>query len=366
MSERLSDGLKAMPDPAERFPVGDAYAPNSSRRVPAHLDDTADDGSVDLIDSSDGRVLTSAPITNILFEHRLGNLPYSVRFPSGWRFLCRDHDKLDAVLGSARSSARSGHLHHWEAFRPRLFLLVALALATGIAVWRWGLAALVAAAIALTPDSLPPLIDRGHVAFIDQTWADPSRLGEDERQRVRDILNQLLPAAPTPRFGDYTLIFRSVPGIGPNAFALPGGTIVMTDALVRSFPDSDMIAGILGHEMAHISEVHGLKQVYSSLGTFLLVEVVFGNVGPVLEDMLLEGGLLMSLSHSRDHERQADRIGVKLAAESGYDPAALARFLEQVSAGETTDVPSWMSTHPDTAERIPWILDFAREFGRAD
>ena len=198
--------------------------------------------------------------------------------------------------------------------------MVAFAFVAGFAVWRWGLGALVAVAVAFTPDALTRAVDDGHLAFADRTLADPSSLGADERERVRAVFRRLDAVAPTARFGDYKLVFRGMPKMGPNAFALPGGTIVVTDELVRAFPEPDVIAGVLGHEIAHVAEAHGLSQVYRSLGTYLLVAIVVGDVGPVLDDLLLEGGLLLSLSHSREHEREADRIGVTLAAKAGYDP----------------------------------------------
>lgn len=354
----LFDGSERTPDAVKRLPVGEAYADGSSRRVPAHLDDTADDGRVDLVDSSDGRVLTSVPIATIRCERRLGSFPTAIRFPSGWRFLSPDHDKLCAVFGSERF----GRLHQWEAVRPRSILLAALALAAGIVVCRWGIAALVAVAVAFTPDSVPTAIDRVNLAT-NPIFRFPSRLSENDRLRVQEVLNRLTQVAPAARFGNYRLVFRRIPDVGPNAAALPGGTIVMTDDLVRSFPDPDTIAGVLGHEIAHIAEEHALKKRYGSVGTYLLVQFAVGNAGPVLEDFLRPvGGYFLSLAYSRAHERQADRIGVKLVAEAGYNPVGLARFLERRHTSDV-HVPVWISTHPAPVERISWILSFAREFG---
>ena len=269
-------------------PAGDAYAAGSSRRIAALLVETAGSGTVDLVDSNDGEVLASAAPSAIRRESRLGSLPSTVVFPSGWRFQSHDHKGIDAVLGPAGT----GHLHGWEAYRPRLIVFVGLALVAAFAVWRWGLGALVAVAVAVTPDVLPSAIDDGHIAVVDRTLADQSGLNGAEKARVRQVFGRLTTVAPAPRFGDYTLLFRSMPEVGPNAFAMPGGTVVATDQLVRAFPDSDVLAGVLGHEIAHAAEAHGLKQVYRSLGTYLLVSLIAGDVGPVLDDVLLEGGLL--------------------------------------------------------------------------
>lgn len=354
MSESRSEALAASPR-------GDAFAAGSSRRIAAHLAMTPDGGAVELVDSSDGKSLASAPLSAIRRERRLGSLPSTAEFPCGWRFQSHDHDAVDAILGTGGS----GGLHGWEAYRPRLVLVVALTFVAAFAVWRWGLGALVAVAVALTPDVLPRAIDDGQIAAIDRIFAEPSGLDEDRKDRVRNVFDRLKAAAPEPRFGPYTLAFRSMPKIGPNALAMPGGTIVVTDQLVKAFPEPDTIAGVLGHEMAHVAETHGLKQVYRSLGTYLLVALIAGDVGPILEDMLLEGGLLLSLAYSRDHEREADRIGMTLAARAGYDPAALALFFARISAGKPGAGSSWLSTHPGAGERILEIRRIAKELERA-
>ena len=342
-------------------PAGDAYAAGSSRRIAAHLAEAPDGKTVHLVDSTDGKSLASAPPSAIRREQRLGSLPSTLVFPGGWRFQSHDHEAVDALL----EAAGTDRLHLWEAYRPHLILVVALTFGAAFAVWRWGLGALVAVAVALTPDALPSAIDDGHIAIADRTLADPSALSDAERDRVRQILGRLKAVAPEPRFADYKLVFRSMPKIGPNAFSLPGGTILVTDQMVRSFPEPDVLAGVLGHEIAHVAEAHGLKQVYRSLGTYLLVAVIVGDVGPILDDLLLEGGLLLSLSYSRDHEWEADRTGMELAARAGYDPAALALFFERMTAGEQAAGSSWLSTHPATGERILEIRRYAEEIGRS-
>ena len=342
-------------------PAGDAYAAGSSRRIAARLAEAPDGGSVHLVDTTDGTMLTSAPPSAVRREQRLGSLPSTLVFPGGWRFQSHDHEAVDALLGAAGTD----RLHLWEAYRPHLILVVALTFGSAFAVWRWGLGALVAVAVALTPDALPSAIDDGHIAIADRTLADPSALSDAERDRVRQILGRLKAVAPEPRFADYKLVFRSMPKIGPNAFSLPGGTILVTDQMVRSFPEPDVLAGVLGHEIVHVAETHGLKQVYRSLGTYLLVAVIVGDVGPILDDLLLEGGLLLSLSYSRDHEWEADRTGMELAARAGYDPAALALFFERMTAGEQAAGSSWLSTHPATGERILEIRRYAEEIGRS-
>jgi Zn-dependent protease with chaperone function len=150
-----------------------------------------------------------------------------------------------------------------------------------------------------------------------------------------------------------------MPAVGPNAFALPGGTIVVTDELIREFPDADVIAGILGHEIGHVVEDHGLHRLYRSLGAYALIALLVGETGPMLEDILLEGNALLSLSYSRAQESAADEFGLTLSHSAGFDPIGLKIFFERLGAGIGDDM-QWMSTHPNHSNRVEAIELYIR------
>ena len=329
-------------------PAGDAYSEGSSRRIAAHLHRPVGGPVVHLLASASGERLAQARVSDVRRSSRLGSLPSEVAFPGGWRFLSEDHQGIDELLGNLHAN----RLHRLEAFRPRLALVVVAVLLGAFAVWRWGLGLVVALALAITPAELPDIIDGGYVRIMDHTITAPSGLGDGEKRKVREVFEQLLGHAPRPPYGDYTLHFRSMPGLGPNALALPGGTIIVSDRLVEEFPDDDVQAGVLGHEISHVAERHGLQQLYRSVGLFALIGLLVGDVGPVLEDMLLEGGVLLSLSYSRAQEAEADRLGAGLAAKAGFDQDGLARFLDGLGPDDDASVPAWLSTHPATEERI--------------
>ncbi len=337
--------------------AGFGYLAGNSRRHACRLLRKADGRTLHLVDIESGAVLASAAPEAVNLDSRLGNLPSEIAFPCGWCFETMDHDALDAMLQSRRSE----RLHRWESFRLRLVLLVPLLPALGYAVWRWGLDALVAIAVAVTPAAIPRAIDNSNLQIIDQIIANPSRLEETRIQEARQIFARLEGAAGESRFGDYRLLFRSIPEIGPNAFAMPGGTIVITDMLIERFPDEDTIAGVLAHEIAHVSEGHVLQQLYRSTGTDLLGALIFGELGPILDGAASQSKTFLSLAYSREHESEADRIGVTLAAKAGFDPEGLARLFEELDDQGTAQDSSWWSTHPGLAERIAQIRDHAGE-----
>lgn len=310
---------------------------------------------VELLDETRNSIC-SANLNELRIDPPLGSAPRKLWFPDGTVFETEAHDAVETLTGETRGSL----LHRYERFSPHLIAVIAACVLIGLIIWRFGLDLLVAAAIAATPVAVIEQIDVGTMETIDYTIAEPSGLSDADRARVLQIFDRLigkLPADMQERH-DFKLLFRDLPGMGPNAFALPGGTMVMTDAFVEDFGTPDIIASVLGHEIGHVVEEHGLQRLYRSLAIFVLITLLAGDVGPVLEDIVLEGQLLLSLSFDRDQERSADVFGMTLAHRANYDPSGLKTFFERLSEEYGDSTPQWMSTHPSNADRIRAIETF--------
>lgn len=341
-----------MKEGAARTVRGRAFPPMSAREVPAHL--SLDDGQAALLGET-GEVLAQAVPRELDIDMAVGRVPRRITFPDGTLFETDDRDGVHSVLPRTMWD----RLQRFEVFGPHLVFFLIAAFAGTFAVWRFALPALVSLAVMLTPAPLVDAVDRGTLQTIDLSLAEPTRLGAPERMRAEEIFDRLLSHLPEEeREGrSFDLQFRDLPGMGPNALALPGGTVVLTDALVREFPQDDVIAGVLAHEIGHVVEEHGLRQLYRSLGVFVLVSIIAGDTGPILEDVLLEGGVLLSLSYSREHERAADAFALRLADRAGYDPAGLLAFFDSLPDAEL-ETSNWASTHPASGERIEAIMDY--------
>ena len=337
---------------------GYAYAAQSSHRRAARLlTRNSDKGLLVDIQAEDRAVVASALVIDINVDPPLGSAPRKLTWPDGSVFETDDHDGIAQLIGDVRGSV----LHSYEAFKPHLFAVVTVCLAAIWVLWRYGLDILASVAIAFTPPIMIEQIDKGSMQTIDFTVAEPSRLTQKQKEGVEGIYHQLVASLPEDeqRKHSFDLLFRDMPGIGPNAFALPGGTMVIIDALVYQFPQPDVIAGVLGHEIGHVVEQHGLKRLYKTLSLYLLISFLAGDTGPILEDIVLEGNLLLSLSHSRTQEAAADEFGLTLADAAGFDPAGLRLFFEKLHEEYGHNEPAqWMSTHPSSAERVKDIDAF--------
>jgi predicted Zn-dependent protease len=190
-----------------------------------------------------------------------------------------------------------------------------------------------------------------------------------------DAIGQRL-VAYSPR-QDVQYRFHVVDMPEPNAFALPGGYVYVTRGLLVLVNSEDELAGVIGHEIGHVAARHTVQQItreapfavvtslsaaVTSLASPLLGQVVGGVTG-------LASGFVLA-PFSRDQEREADRVGQQLAAAAGWDPGAMAKFLETLQReeeleGNAPGRSSFLATHPTTPERVANTAAYAKQLKRA-
>ena len=159
-----------------------------------------------------------------------------------------------------------------------------------------------------------------------------------------------------------------------NAFAIPGGYVYTTRQLVALMNNEAELAGVLGHEVAHVAARHSQRrQANAQRNTLLgglgaiLSGVLLGNsgVGQQVSQGFLQGSQLLTLQFSRSQELQADELGIQYLGRAGYDPKAMSTVLANLAAQNALDaqlqgrdarMPEWASTHPDPASRVQSAL----------
>lgn len=289
---------------------------------------------------------------------RVGRIPRRISFADGSLFETEDNDAVDLWL---RKHGKSGFVHELERFHPRLLAFVAAVFLFAGLIYRFAVPALVEVAVLVTPPAVTQWMASGTLLSLDKAVFSESALPEERQTEIRNAFNQVA-ALSSRGVAGYNLNFRQGGAIGPNAFALPDGTLVITDELIElADGDMDMIIGVLAHEIGHVEQEHSLRQLYRAAGVAGLIMLIAGDVGAAGEDILTSGAALMSLSHSRDAENEADRISVELMAKAGRDPRAIGRFFARLEEKLGLDGDSsFLSTHPGTAERRQAIDDHAR------
>ena len=155
-----------------------------------------------------------------------------------------------------------------------------------------------------------------------------------------------------------------------NAFALPGGFIFVTRGILANFESEAELAGVLGHEIGHVTAKHSVSQMsrqqLQQIG--LGVGMVFSSRVRRFGDVLGVGLQLMNLRYSRGNESESDELGVRYMTRTAYDPESMIgvfQMLATVSGGEGERIPQWQLTHPYPENRETDIRELIAASGSA-
>jgi len=164
--------------------------------------------------------------------------------------------------------------------------------------------------------------------------------------------------------------FRVLDSPAVNAFAIPGGFVYVTRGLLAHMSSEAELAGVLGHEVGHITGKHSeARQRRSLFGTLGLLGLSI--LAPEAADFALRTGIaqnvlgIVLLKYSRDQELDADERGIGYATAAGYDPRGIGAFFETLQGIEERSdrkgLPGWLSTHPQVDDRIERGDEWAAE-----
>jgi predicted Zn-dependent protease len=169
--------------------------------------------------------------------------------------------------------------------------------------------------------------------------------------------------AAQSRAPDLPYRFRTIEQTQPNAFALPGGPVYVTAGLLQMVGNDDaQLAGVLGHEVAHITERHAVRQLERQNLMGLAISVL--TEGTTEQVARIVAGL-ESLSYSRDQEREADSLGARYSRAAGFDPLGLVRFLDQLAKLERGGATlPMLRSHPGSAARADRLRQELRQAQR--
>lgn len=321
------------------------FRPGSAHRTEA-VARLSSDGRL-LILTADGGELANTPIRSVIVSSRLGALSRKLEFPDGGVFEARDNDAVDLLM-----RGRGGSLARLEA-SWRLALAAVALVGVGTAWFAyygvpWG-----AQWLALrTPPGVARLVTDQTLAVLDKRLLLPTRLSAE---RQKDILDRFSRVAGWQKDNrHYTLLLRDAPHIGPNAFALPDGRVVMTDQLATLSRNDEELDGVFAHEMSHVNRAHGLQSVYQASLVPAAIAFVTGDASQAGHIATILPGIVLQSAYSRAFEQTADDdANAKLRAH-GEDPAYLANLLERLErqlCSKGGCLPSWLGSHPVTAAR---------------
>jgi Zn-dependent protease with chaperone function len=334
-----------MPGPTKHIVQGDYYDGQTSVRYPVSMIFAG--GKLKVIGT---KVDLEFDLRRVRRSLRVADTPRWLYLPGGGACVTADNDAVDVIKRIVRYDQV---LHQWESRPAIAAVAVLLVFAFVFALVYRGLPALAEEIAYRIPVEAETLLGQQALQGLDSWILQPSALPHGRQQELREKFSAMTRAAgdETP----YRLEFRAS-RIGPNAFALPSGIIVLLDDLVKLARRDEEVLGVLAHELGHVHNRHTMRMLLESSATALVIAGLTGDIASTTSLAAGAPALLLQTKYSRDNEREADAYAVELMKKASVDPGALARILARLDGGagkkkRRGPLPTFLSTHPATDER---------------
>jgi len=288
-----------------------------------------------------------------------------------WTIFTRDRSIIETLraVGDARLQAQLLALSRSRRRRLRLSLYTL----GGIIALLFGLFALRNPVIGLVAELIPPSWERklGEAVYLG-VRAQNNIL--EDTVLTREFENLVSPLTGVLGDTGYTFEFHISQDMDLNAFALPGGIIVVNAGAILQAERTEELLGVLAHEISHVTKRHMTQQVITVFGLYLAVDVILGNIFGTVAAMSQGAMYLLQQGFSREHEQEADITGLNYLKKANIDPRGMIEFFKRVKA-EQAKVPvlgsleeslSFLSTHPATEDRIEYLAARIKEDGQTN
>ena len=225
-----------------------------------------------------------------------------------------------------------------------------------IGLYRWGIPGIASAATPYVPTTWEESLGR---KIVEQLAPEPQQCRDPERLRKIDAVVHTL--AATHPSSPYRITLSVVDNPGINAFAAPGGQVVILRGLLEQTTSAEQLAGVLAHELQHVYLRHSTRAILEQTAGTLLLAAVSGDLSGGLAWGLQGAQTMGSLHYSRTHEEEADIEGLRMLEAAHLDPAAMIAFYGTLQKSEQDHAgpPDFLSTHPDMGRRLTTLLALA-------
>lgn len=309
------------------------------------------------------------PFSALTIQAKLGKGRRLINLSDGGHLEALDINELEGLLAS-NTSTFNNLIHYLENHLGWVALSLALTIFAGWGFLKYGVPALAEQVVNATPASMEIKLGEEVLKGLDHKmgYFSASKTPLPQQKNISKVLEGLcntLRSCPWHR-----LEFRDGGAIGANAFALPGGIIVVTDQLVLLAKNNTEVVSVLAHELGHVKQRHAFRQSIQGVLSGLILAAITGDVSSTASGL---GGFLVEMNYSQAHENEADGFALTAMQTACLPPKAYADILQRldVELTETKEqqannnkalkqkleaLGNLLSTHPNTKERVKPFL----------
>lgn len=296
-----------------------------------------------------GDITRTYSTDDLLVSPRIGQVDRFIKLSGGGQYHCADQPVLDKLPQEFSSEGLVAWLE-----KNFAVAIASIVVVIGIVLlgYFYVLPAFAESIVNRIPITTEVSFGKEVLKWFDENEVFQQSEIETERKNIiTGEFNQLHDSLELAQF--LQLEFRNSEQIGPNAFALPGGTIVITDQMIELAGTDEEILAILAHEAGHVEKRHSMRQILQGSLMALVIATVTSDASTVGATLSGLPAVLLQTKYSREMETEADEFAFALLKENDISSEAFATMMEKVQeeVGEFDEL-SFISTHPVTSERI--------------
>ncbi len=296
------------------------------------------------------------PLEKVEISTPLGNTPRLLKFPNGIRCKSDENDAIDAIL--QKFDIKESLIHKLERSWKSALASIAIIAAVTLFMLTIGADSTARFLAKKLPEHTLDKASKNTLHMLDKSYLHKSNLSAAKKEKIRLLFQKL--AGNDKR---YHLYFRSSPRMGPNAFALPNGDIVIIDSIVYLDKDPNLygLLGVLAHEKGHVVYKHGLQGLIKGAIVGAVVGYISGDLSYITTALPT---MILTSKYSRQFESQADAYAKSELHKMGISTKPLAKLFmnlekythKKEKGKENEDNFQWLSEHPVTSKRIDFFM----------
>ncbi|MGB4267918.1 MAG: M48 family metallopeptidase, partial [Spirochaetota bacterium] len=264
-----------------------------------------------------------------------------------------DNSAVDAMIAKISPQQKNtiqSLLYYLESHVAAVIALIAVSIFVVFVFIKFIFPSIVTRIAFSIPVSTLHIISATTVEYLDHQFFTQTQLPQTRIRTINAQFKEFIATIPEKNKYTFTLNFRHSTIIGPNAFALPDGTFIITDDFVKLIQHKHELFTILAHETAHVVYRHGVRNILLNSGLLVIAIAIFGDV--VSTTTIGLPLLLIYNGYSREFERQADSFAIDYCKKNHIRGKHFVNLYKRLQQKAPVNVPSLLSTHPSDEERL--------------